>query len=86
MRIRPRLGLIVMKNAKETAVKATQTKSDRPSTSVRLAPDVHEELAVRAALKRMSHGDFVRWLLEQVPLDDQDFKRFLTKRKEGKKP
>lgn len=81
MRIWPRLELIVSAK-KGTAMKANPVAKERPSTTVRLPNEIHQELAVRAALAGMSMGDYVDWMMQQLPVKDADLRRVFDRRRE----
>ena len=63
-------------------MKANPRAKERPSTTVRLPNEIHQELAVRAALAGMSMGDYVDWMMQQLPVKDADLRRVLDRRRE----
>lgn len=54
--------------------KTKEASAERSSANVRLAPQTHKELAVRAALRGMSMGDYIEWLMAQVPVEDAELR------------
>lgn len=70
-----------MPGKKGLAINTKSHAKERPSTTVRLPNDIHQELAVRAALAGKTMGEYVDWMMQQLPVQDAELKKVLNRKR-----